>query len=261
MGFLSSIGGLVGTALGGPVVGALVSGGASLIGGAMANKSSAKSVSDQMNFQQDMSNTSYQRGMADMKAAGLNPMLAYQQGGASVPSGASYQAHDVLTPAVNSAQSAIRLKNDVSAIQAGISKTVADTAVSKSQAVLNSDMSVKTMQDADKSVSERLLNEAMIKTQKTQQDANSAAALKSRADAAATMATLPDKLRIGKYGSSLTSTMGAAVDAVSHIPYTAKQWHGILDSHFNTSDSPTSAKSLGNMPRGILPPPAAKYMK
>lgn len=33
MGFLSSIGGLVGTALGGPVVGALVSGGASLIGG------------------------------------------------------------------------------------------------------------------------------------------------------------------------------------------------------------------------------------
>jgi len=41
----------------------------------------AQSLQAQMNWQQYMRSTAYQAAMADMKQAGLNPMLAYQQGG------------------------------------------------------------------------------------------------------------------------------------------------------------------------------------
>lgn len=48
----------------------------------------ASQVQKQMDYQSEMANSAYQRAVADLKAAGLNPALAYQQGGAAATSGA-----------------------------------------------------------------------------------------------------------------------------------------------------------------------------
>ncbi|UDN67817.1 DNA pilot protein [robinz microvirus RP_136] len=68
---------------------------------AIARNYSSRATEQNLLFQERMSGTAYQRAMQDMKAAGLNPMLAYQRGGSSTPSGAQASGPTATgTPAV-----------------------------------------------------------------------------------------------------------------------------------------------------------------
>jgi len=105
----------------------------SLIGGIAGQATSAKSVHDQMAFQERMSNTAWQRGVADMRKAGINPMVAFGQGPASAPSGASFQGQDVVTPAIHSAREGVRQKAELAQIMDQRKNIQEDTTYKKRQ--------------------------------------------------------------------------------------------------------------------------------
>lgn len=101
-----------------PVIGSVVGGIFGKKGVKAQNEAQIASAREQMDFQREsqriemefgerMANTAHQRQVADLRAAGLNPILAAQSGAPSpnisAPSGAQASIQDEMGPAISSA--------------------------------------------------------------------------------------------------------------------------------------------------------------
>lgn len=100
-----------GAALGGPVGAGLAMGGLGMMGQDSANQANEDIAKQQMWFQGRMSDTAHQREVADLKAAGLNPILSANSG-ASTPSGASATMQNAMAPLVSSAMQGYQMQKD-----------------------------------------------------------------------------------------------------------------------------------------------------
>lgn len=112
-----------------------------IAGQSSANRTNRAIAESQEQFQERMSSTSYQRAVEDLNKAGLNPMLAYQQGGASSPAGASIPVQNEIGPAVSTAMQAAQLS-------AGLEKIKAETNASNAQALVATAMAPKIASEA-----------------------------------------------------------------------------------------------------------------
>lgn len=105
---------------------------------AMAQDFTAEQTLWQHNWEENMSNTAYQRATKDMQAAGLNPMLAYSQGGAGTPNVGA--GTGVAAPMVNTMSGAAASAGSVIRDVADIAKTRSEAKLNESQASVNDAM-------------------------------------------------------------------------------------------------------------------------
>lgn len=161
------------------MIGAAVMAGAAALGSYMSSRSSAKGqekaneqnmeiAQKQMDFQREMSNTAHQREVADLRAAGINPIMTATGGaGASTPPGASAEMKDAKTPGVNSALKAIDTMANAFLARELTEKAKQDTGTSLSQQDLNRTNSTLAAAQRGKTIREQDLVEANTATAKS----------------------------------------------------------------------------------------------
>lgn len=127
-----------------------------------ANSISEQMFYDNMNNQNWMATHAYQNAVKDMRLAGVNPMLAYTQGGASTGSGSSgsgtYASGQTGAPLRSPVSSALSSAAEAATTMANIRNTLATNDNINAQTNLTKAQAMKVV--ADTNISKASLNKA-----------------------------------------------------------------------------------------------------
>jgi hypothetical protein len=181
-------------------LGAMALGGAAAgyFGQREANRTNQNIANQQQAFQEQMSNTSYTRAVADLKQAGLNPMLAYAHGGASTPTGATTQVQNALGAGVTSGQQGAQIALNAAQNVADIHLKGEQAGAAGSQEDLNrANMNLALVEAANKGA--QLPGHKEFVNQVTSQiKLNNAISANNSANTAKTQAEMPESQAIGQ---------------------------------------------------------------
>lgn len=146
---------------------AAIAGGASLLGGMMSNKANAKQAEIDREWQRENAQNAHQYQVADMRAAGLNPILSATGGSGARASGGSTLGtqSDVISPAVSSAREASRVSQELDNMKANEKLTKSQDSLTAQQEKTSKEQQHNYFQDTDMKAHQSGLLQAQTATE------------------------------------------------------------------------------------------------